>query len=112
MTKYEYITNAYKIMEDDFTDRRKAFISSFQGLKESLYCSFVNFVNNYLQGYKYFNSWIDEITDEEVNRDTLTYEEALQLIIKRETNISLRADLCRDIIEYLRDNRNLIEYYI
>ena len=106
------INNAYKIMEDDFSDKRNEFIDKKQGLRESIYCTFVNFVNNYLQGYKYFNSWIDEVTDEEVNRDILTYEDALYLIIKRENDISLKKNLCKDIMKYLRDNRDLIEYYI
>lgn len=112
MTKYEYITKAYKLIEDDFSEKRNEFIDKQQGLRGSLYCSFVNFVNNYLEGYKYFNSWIDEITDEEVNRDVLNYEEALYLMIKRETNISLKKALCGDIMKFLRDNRDLIEYYI
>ena len=76
MRLYDYTNTAWEILEKSLTDKQKE-LRKENGEMGNLYCTFVSFVNNYLSGYKYFNSWIDEIDVEETNREVLTYSEAL-----------------------------------
>lgn len=107
MTKYQFISTAYTILENSFTDKRKEYIDSKPGLSGTLYCSFVNFVSNYIGNYKYCTSWGETY---EVGRDILG-EEALHMIIKSEADIGISRDICKEIVKYLNENKDCIEYY-
>ena len=108
MTRYEYIEGAYNILLNDFSEKRIEFIESKIGLKGEIFCSFVNFITNYLSGFKYCNSWIDEIDEECVYQENISYEDALYNVMKYETGVTISHDLCKKILTYLKENKNNI----
>lgn len=111
MTKYEYIKGANIILLDDFSEKRMDFIESKLGLKEEIFCSFIGFINNYLNGFKYYNSWIDEIDNECLHSEVIPYENALYNVMKNETGITISYDLCKKIMNYLKENKNKIQLW-
>lgn len=91
MTKYQLLTEAYNIFENSLNENKKDYINSKIGLKESLYCTFISWISNYLSKSKYGYS---------------LYE-----LIKMETGICITKEIQEKVYEFINENKYNIEVY-
>lgn len=113
MTRYDYIQNAYRIFINGLSDAQRKILTENPALESELYTTFVGFVECMLSGVRWYNTFTDELTDEEVSREVLSYADALRIKVQTNTGlIYIKQSVYENTIKFLKENGTDVKSYL